>query len=74
MKFDCFAELVSGPATSGRTRWARNDAASACARTNGLPVHAPASIFASMKPEPAAAPAPGHVDAPTMYNRSIGER
>jgi hypothetical protein len=34
----------------------------------------PASIFASMKPEPALVPAPGQVEAPTMYKRSIGVR
>ncbi len=28
-------------------------------------VHAPASIFASMKPEPAPVPPPGQVEAPT---------
>jgi hypothetical protein len=36
--------------------------------------HAPAIIFASMKPEPAPVPAPGQVEAPTMYKRSIGVR
>jgi len=37
-------------------------------------IHAPASIFASMKPEAALVPAPGQVEAPTMYKRSIGVR
>ena len=40
----------------------------------GRCVQAPARIFASMKPEPAPVPAPGHVDAPTMYKRLTGVR
>ena len=36
--------------------------------------HAPASIFASMKPDAAPVPAPGQVEAPTIYRRSIGVR
>ncbi len=63
-KVDCFvAELVI-----------RHFGQDPLAPGNDEVAQAPASAFASMKPEPAPVPAPGQVDAPTMHKRSIGVR